>query len=744
MSRNNLIGNIKMQTASYPLTKLDLTSDINTTCGWSETQPLCVREILADSKSVADLESLVRVKPLVKPTFGRVKYKAWHSFVPTADIYRNNPARLAKTPVSYGASTFTPTKKPWLRLSDLSPVVLIGAQVSVHIGGTSDDFDGDLNHALWFMLKTPVTSDSSSDSQVGWNDFVSDFGSAFSSNRHLPVFDDYEGPAIDISAFLPHAANWPNGRWIPCGNNDSLDWFGNKDGSGAYVSLSGADYVITKRGSSGRWYSFAFKLSDFGKRLRKIILGCEYQINFADNSGELDALPLFAYFKAYYDTFGLTLLTNFDTTYARKWQTRSEFSNHVGFGEDLRNGDELAWRFINDLGNLWVTVSQDFVSAHIASTAVSPSIDMKSRFIDVKIPTNIEQVDSANGNPDLSVAALNGHSFINGVEHGELDAEYLKRLYRWTNRNTIAGKRIEALLRAQGLGDFCDKCESTFIGYDEVGITISDVVATSDTFNPDTNDGSPLGAYGGRGLAYLRGGKHVYFNREVGYWVSLVAVVPESGYCQAVAKTLEGADKEDEYLPDFDALGYESTRKRNVVGAVDWSADGQNSSPLGGTFGFVPRYTGWKIKNNVLNGDMSLRSTRNSYSPYTLDKLIMLGERKCQEREYDEYIVTGTDRLMNESQLPHASNVWRYPARYAWLGNLSRIFVQSGEMQLNENLFWRYLQTNHTYYEYVLRNMDGFMVHNILKLHCYSHVKPIAESFETDDEGKTNTSMKKA
>ena len=308
----------------------------------------------------------------------------------------------------------------------------------------------------------------------------------------------------------------------------------------SYVSLSGADYVITKRGNSGRWYSFAFKLSDFGKRLRKILLGCEYQINFADNGGELDALPLFAYFKAYYDTFGLTLLTNFDTTYARKWQTRAEFDNHVNFGDDLRNGDDLAWRFINDLGNLWVTVSQDYVSAHIASTAVSPSIDMKSRFIDVKMPSNIEQVDSANGNPDLSLAGMNGHSFINGIEHGELDAEYLKRLYRWTNRNTIAGKKIEALLRAQGLGDFCDKCESTFIGYDEVGLTISDVVATSDTFNPETNDGSPLGAYGGRGLAYLHGEKHVYFNREVGYWVSLIAVVPESGYCQAVAKTLEG------------------------------------------------------------------------------------------------------------------------------------------------------------------------------------------------------------
>ena len=68
---------------------------------------------------------------------------------------------------------------------------------------------------------------------------------------------------------------------------------------------------------------FAFRLSNFGKRLRKILMGLGYQIDFRAKN-EVSILPLFAYYKAYFDSFGLTLYQNY-------LHTNLPFSSSSGF-----------------------------------------------------------------------------------------------------------------------------------------------------------------------------------------------------------------------------------------------------------------------------------------------------------------------------------------------------------------------------------------------------------------------------
>lgn len=346
--------------------------------------------------------------------------------------------------------------------------------------------------------------------------------------------------------------------------------------------------------------------------------------------------------------------------------------------------------FVNDLGNMWYTDSQDFVSMHIPNTAVSPN--------PAAVNSHIISVDSANNfNPNVdfsdissvlgSLNSPNGHAYIDAVKHGALDSEYLKILYRHTNRNTIAGQRIAELLRAQGLGSYVDEARSNFIGANETIVTISDVTSTSDTYqvNNGVKTGQVLGDYAGKGIEYNKSKTFTYENDEVGFWVTLVCIIPESGYCQALDRAVTCKTKFDFYNPDFDGLGYEATAKDQVVGSQDWSSASGGSLFSG--FGFAPQYSGLKIANNVMNGDFSLRGTKSGYQPFTLDKLINVGERDVfhdSALDTPDSVGYRVYKLLTAQDLPTASPIWRYVGRYPWLGLYNRIFNQVGTQLEND------------------------------------------------------------
>ena len=91
------------------------------------------------------------------------------------------------------------------------------------------------------------------------------------------------------------------------------------------VTFESADYSIdfSVKDSSDNiyYYSLLVELSDFGKRIRKVLQGCGYQIDFGSKT-EVSLMPLFAQFKAY---FGLrakiylitATLKNFSNTLAK-------------------------------------------------------------------------------------------------------------------------------------------------------------------------------------------------------------------------------------------------------------------------------------------------------------------------------------------------------------------------------------------------------------------------------------------
>lgn len=741
MKTSNL-GNVAVSTATRKREKFNLTHDVNTTCGFGETQPLVCRLLPPNTKSKMSVESLVRLAPMVSPTFGRISLKFWHYFVGISDLIQSFAGMMSQEPVNLGGSTYKPTAVPYIGLNHLSAIVLCGAQCTIYecsSENTNPD-DSKLN-ALWETYK--YIDDSARCAQI-----MADLNANIRTGHSFPEFGGYQGTALRLELINPTGNN---NAWIPLANPDGLTSFFLQspafDSDGVPiewqpVSLEGADYVIIRQ-VNNKTYAFAFRLSAFGKRLRKILLGCGYQVNFS-SSKNVSMLPLFAYFKAYFDVFGLTLYQGWETTNCAVILKRVDAQHLPDMLHWYTNNAHEFWSFIYDLGCCWVTDPQDFVSAHMTTNAVSPAISttFKNSFVDVTNTPNITTIDSTD---ETGLTQDNGHSYIDDIAHGQLDSELLKRLYRWTNRNTIAGRRLAELMKLQGLGDYMDSCKPSFIGHSEVNINVNDVTATAETFKPDGKTAQNLGSYAGKGIGYDDSKTFEYENSEFGYWVTLCAVVPEAGYCQSVDGNNFCIDKFDFYNPEFDGLGMEMDSKLNVVGSLDWSSGFDGN--LDGGFGYIPRYSSLKIAHNKMNGDFNLRGTRSAYLPYTLDKIIDVGERLV-ERDGDSdkrYIVT---KQFLPTRFPTAGNVWRFNSRYPWLNHFKRIFVDNSE--LIETLYQQRVAYKD---EHTLKNLeiagnmyDDFLVHNIVKLISYAPMLPISESFETYDEEieKPNTAIGKA
>ena len=306
--------------------------------------------------------------------------------------------------------------------------------------------------------------------------------------------------------------------------------------------------------------------------------------------------------------------------------------------------------------------------------------------------------------------------------------------------NTLLGRTIAKILRAQGLGKYVDECKSNYIGATDSMVTISDVVSSADTLQT-SGSGAVLGEYGGRGLSYNQSNTLVYENDVYGYWVCLATVVPEAGYTQGLDPTLTALTKFDMYLPDFDALGMEATKKSTVVGNR-FLCGYDPSVPLGDdmTFGFIPRMSKFKICQNLVNGDFNRHNMRQTYLPYTLDKQLNVND---YDEVYNVYTAAAGSnpahtlemiaKAVTNKDLPIAGNVWRTPTKYQWLGNFDRIFYNFNEDGKSVGQKLHNTGDVANLPGFVSYNEDNFLAHSIYDLVSYAPMKPIEESYGDDD-----------
>ena len=757
---NSRIDSVKMQSSEKKIARFNLSHDVSTSYAFGEVQPSLCLEMQADSKAVLSKEHLVRPDPVVAPAFGRIVCKNHTRFVPMKNIWPCYGEMLTQTPFSYAGSAVTPSMLPTISLGFLSIMCLIGAEWSIYDVGT-----GGVQ-----SYTSPLTGTTSANNLL--QDVSTWYGSAdwLKMNTVLGHFGiqstgmDYISSSVILGqSFGASKSDYPD-LMIPL-KSMSLDGkspFTYQDANGnkaPAVSIGGYD-ILVERNFGSNTVAFAFKLSAFGKRLRKILIGLGYEINF-DSKVEVSILPLFAWYSAYFDTYSSKLWYNFSDSWCMALQGQlllrlANFAPHTGaYGVIdwfVRNSDTSLvndWcRFIMELGDCWYQQEMDFVASHTANFSNGQHTISGDEFLDVGMNGTTDKIsDAVTSTSSMGPLSVGGnpHSLIYRLQHSELDSKFLQRLYRFVNRDSVIGQEVAKQLEARGFGEWMKANPSYYVGNYDFPVRFSEVTAQSETYGVGASDkGAVLGEYGGKALGYGESETFRFTTREPGYLITLSSVVPIAGYSQSLDLRLLGKDIYSVFNPEFEALGREASPKLVVQGSLNrCSSNPSTDGTLDGTFGFTPRYSRYKVYPNRMNGDFSLHSTRNSYLPYTLDRVINVNELvDIKDVGYNSqsqaYGFSARESLPPRT-LPHADPLWQYPTKYGYLSNFWRIFALVGDVARNPE---QYLNSEYFYLTH--QEYDGFKSHIVANLQYYARMLPIEESYETDleDDGKFNMSAK--
>lgn len=506
----------------------------------------------------------------------------------------------------------------------------------------------------------------------------------------------------------------------------------------------------------GRYIRLVFKLSSFGKRLRKILIGLGYDVNLA-NDDKVSILPLVAFYKAWWDTYAPERYKNFYETAC--WKLINATLNSATatdiitvMNNSTGNMKDSFIQFMVDLGTCFATERIDAISAATDNYYVGTNTTFNSPtngHTDIaytinkmvnEVLKNTEtivgstiygqtgsinaQSETGNGyNPtsQYNMIDLSLENNYQDITQPQIDA--LKKAYIMLNKSSVAGMKVEEILRALGFGDYVEECKGKFINANDNAIKISDVVATAATSD------AKLGQYGGRGLGVGNFQFSFKTNRH-GYMIILSAIVPESGYINAPVHENEAISFETMYNPEFDGLAYEAIQKKNLTGSPL-----VNDTTYADTFGFLPTYSQWKFMSNKANGDFSLNSMKTSLTPYTLDKYIPVGDANIYgSRVINGGTNDGTTEIdcgpnFKYSDLPNAGEDYRYVNKFPWNGNYNRIFAD-----VDDGLEWSVFSKNNNQFLYNSFEYDNFLVHNVFDIAYWAPMKSIEESYGTYDE----------
>lgn len=818
------IGNIAAEMPNSKKEKFNLSHDNNTTYDWGSVQPTLCKMMMPDSTINIENEQLIRMAPMVVPTFGRVKIKNIAHFVPIEEIFPNWDALLAQTKVTRtsiyngqpSASTYTPQYVPYINNNILAAWCLAGCKINLYFSGVV----GTINENTWYCARntgtwsTPAgwpsattatreyldkivripntnTTVKQNITQLKYNGYriilqniiLKKDGSKLLNNDgawvvYMPTITTMTNEPLanaNGKGYTHSASNEQNAYDSNLGDEhitfDEADLIWEYDGS-AHAGITSADRAansgepvegITSNEFDSCKIRIVFKLSSFGKRLRKTLIGLGYDVNLA-NDDEVSILPLIAYYKAWWDSYAPERTKNFYETNA--WKIiQSAMAGARGadltYTFNQANATDARGYFIGfmgDLGQCFATEKIDVISAatdayynEAANLDTATSSTLMQAAINEAINTLLVQPKTgATTNADGS---SNGWGYATGYDNAAtqpggmvtLDegATYtrltqpqltaLKKAYIMLNKSSVAGKAVAEILRANGQGDYVEECNGKFIDVNEETIKISDVIATAAT------DKASLGQYGGRGLG-LGYAKVSHSTSRWGYFIILSAIIPESGYINGPAHENEAISWDKIYQAELDGLAYEAIQKKTLMGCPLI-----NDKTYKDTFGFVPTYTQWKFMNNKANGDFSLNSRKKYMTPFTLDKYIPIGDANVYSVEETNGHAGSTTELCSPTfhyeDTPNAGEDYRYINKFPWNGSYNRIFEAS-----DDGLEWSVFSPNNNAFLFNAFEYDNFMVHNVFAITYWAHMKSIENSYGTYDEehGAPDTTIKRS
>lgn len=652
----------------------DMSFDNNTTLGFGVCQPLFCQLLNDNDKLTGNIRQLVRLAPLPVPSFGRMRLVNKLRFVQMTDICPYYEAMLSGAYVNTSDLNYLPKKVLTTTIQVLTQMVL---QYSV-----IDYFKVDSSSTTKYVYQN--------------------ISRPSVLNEAISVFHQAVGDQSDISAAVP----------------DPKPHLGNVNTA---ISPDSADYLISTDSAF-----ICCRLTERGKRLRNVLIGLGYALDVSCTD-IVSLLPLFAYFKAWYDCYAPSRETQWNQTNAfilidagfQKYLTSlNDFTTAKGSSQKVQ---KAIFGFFEDLANTWYVAKDDYVSAH-RLRAVSTT---NSSFDSIQVPSG----SLADHSIGVTTYTDNVPVIAPQMSTSSFALQTLQRISKFINKDTVIGKKVSTWLKAHFGADVASSFFKDSVSLPDVVVScnINDVFSTADTTSND-GSGEQLGSYAGKGLGF-GDGSFSFTAPTFGYFVVVSCLVPDSKYFQGIDPTLFGVDRFTLPNADFDALSYEVTPSSFLCAHNDIFISGQQSTSDKG-FGFVPRYSGFKTRRNIVNGDMSRRGTIASYSPYYLDKILTENAIRSEKNADGSYSFVAVN-----NPLPVASEVWRYPTRYPWLGNFNRIFYNSGNEVFDD------ASSGDAANDFTNTPVDdNFIVQSVISMKLTNALKPIAMSYDVYDDDTDNSS----
>lgn len=755
--------------------------DSSTTANFGECIPILGAEVPPNTHISLNIRDAVRFAPLSFPTFGKAFLKTYAFAHSIKDLYPPFDDLLAHTPyTAVSGRKYLPSNVPtvpsyllWLSVfsncsftlystnyNDVKDIVTSEGSFtkiplnynpitsvsytdtanSVPQGLTNNDISASL--VLWILStlrqNTVSTLDkftadfgevdpyinymmnSGSRDKIFFNNDASNLGSL-----HLPFVSDEE-PYV-----TPQSADY-----LFC-LNDLQRIFFRMDTNGTLTGRQLPEKTFLKfensSGVSGGDLFVAIRLNDSGKFLRKIFMGLG--LNLKPTNTPISLLPIYAYFKSYFETFAPKRFVKFEQTYFYTfintlvntgldapdliYSTSNQYTNSVSWSN-----------IIDDLLSCFYTKDTDYYSAQIVGLINKYGGAIRQKYIgesydldDGVLSTTVDSIIGGNGfHANVDLSGETGSALL----HTQAQQNILSRLTQLLNRRSVLGGKIAEFLKSTfGISTQAIEDYNGYIGSSSLDVNFSDVFSTA-----ETSEGS-LGEYAGKALAFGNGDTFKFETKIHTIVVAFSVIVPRTQYVQGIHPYLTHSKADDFYNPMFDGLTLLPTRKSSFYSGENFFAFDDNTS----SFGNIPIYSEYKTKTcGILNGDLSLRSTKSTYDSFTMDEIIS-DISHYEPNETEPWRGKMTILQYNPKSLV-AGTMWRYLGRWLWLGRFDRIFVNN-RLNFNDFLFSVDPMPGIDYGFNTTRRLgrsdDNLIVHHVVDMLLDSAMVPLSGSFMTDD-----------
>lgn len=452
-------------------------------------------------------------------------------------------------------------------------------------------------------------------------------------------------------------------------------------------------------GSSYGHILVCVKLSEQGRELKKVldVLGCVPSPSQIDVPFNL--LSLVAYYKAWFDIYNPQRNISWRGTFVyRMVDWMQEHNINPATWLRFNNSDKkfsVFSDFVNFLSWLFTHCSECFPStdANYFSAAIS-QFDSSSTtegenpnyknisFDEGVINAGSKQGADYIGTPstssgggrlgDAPVIQFGSSTSTNALTWNAV--RLLRGLTKYINANSVLGQSVNKFISAHFGGIAGEDLNSTFAGSKVIDVKLGDVIQTATTTEAKAGEFAGVG-YGAGDF------KISYKTKEAGYFFVLDSIIPQANYVQGCDYDSMLTKQLEFPTPEFDAIGYDKIIRGEIYHSNVGFNTATSSDAFGvygkNVFGYIPRYTGHKIKKSVLTGDFVLPGTRDLYAGFTLDNLISYDVEKTSS--------TGTGMTITNVRPIQftAGQDWRFVGKYKYRNNFDRIFYNPSDESAN-------------------------------------------------------------